>query len=47
MTNKDQRIRALNDDLRQHLIGGGAVIPRDRRPWPRSHRPDRQNNRRV
>ena len=26
MTNQTQRIRALNDDLRQHLIGGGAVI---------------------
>jgi hypothetical protein len=26
MTNKAQQIRALNDDLRQHLIGGGAVI---------------------
>jgi hypothetical protein len=23
---KTDRIRALNDDLRQHLIGGGAVI---------------------
>ena len=26
MTNQTQRIRALNDDLRKHLIGGGAVI---------------------
>jgi hypothetical protein len=26
MTNQTQRIRELNDDLRQHLIGGGAVI---------------------
>jgi Protein of unknown function (DUF3768) len=26
MTNETKRIRALNDDLRQHLIGGGAVI---------------------
>ena len=26
MTNKAQQIRALNDDLRQRLIGGGAVI---------------------
>jgi hypothetical protein len=26
MTNQTQRIRALNDDLRQHLIGGGAVM---------------------
>ena len=26
MTNHVQRIRALNDDLRQHLVGGGAVI---------------------
>jgi hypothetical protein len=26
MTNQTERIRALNDDLRQHLIGGGAVI---------------------
>ncbi len=26
MTNQVQQIRALNDDLRQHLIGGGAVI---------------------
>ena len=26
MTNKAQQIRALNDDLRQHLIGGGAGI---------------------
>jgi hypothetical protein len=26
MTNQTQRIRALNDDLRHHLIGGGAVI---------------------
>jgi hypothetical protein len=26
MTNQTQRIRALNDDLRQHLIGGGAII---------------------
>ena len=26
MTNKAQQIRALKDDLRQHLIGGGAVI---------------------
>ena len=26
MTNKAQQIPALNDDLRQHLIGGGAVI---------------------
>jgi hypothetical protein len=26
MTKQTQRIRALNDDLRQHLIGGGAVI---------------------
>ena len=26
MTNQTHRIRGLNDDLRQHLIGGGAVI---------------------
>jgi Protein of unknown function (DUF3768) len=26
MTNQTHRIRALNDDLRRHLIGGGAVI---------------------
>lgn len=26
MTNQTQRIRELNDDLRKHLIGGGAVI---------------------
>ena len=26
MTNQTQRIRELNDDLRHHLIGGGAVI---------------------
>jgi Protein of unknown function (DUF3768) len=26
MAAKSDRIRALNDDLRQHLIGGGAVI---------------------
>ena len=26
MTNQTQRIRAFNDDLRKHLIGGGAVI---------------------
>jgi uncharacterized protein DUF3768 len=26
MTNQAQRIRALNDDLRKHLIGGEAVI---------------------
>jgi hypothetical protein len=26
MTTQTNRIRALNDDLRQHLIGGGAVI---------------------
>jgi hypothetical protein len=26
MTNKTQQIRALNDELRQYLIGGGAVI---------------------
>ena len=26
MTNHVQQIRALNDDLRKHLIGGGAVI---------------------
>ena len=25
-TTQTDRIRALNDDLRQHLIGGGAVI---------------------
>ena len=25
-TSQANRIRALNDDLRQHLIGGGAVI---------------------
>ena len=25
-TTQTHRIRALNDDLRQHLIGGGAVI---------------------
>ena len=25
-TTKTDRIRDLNDDLRQHLIGGGAVI---------------------
>ena len=26
MTNQTQQIRALNDDLRKYLIGGGAVI---------------------
>lgn len=26
MTSNTERIRALNDDLRQHLLGGGAVI---------------------
>jgi hypothetical protein len=26
MTNQAQQIRALNDDLRKYLIGGGAVI---------------------
>ncbi|MGB8446833.1 MAG: DUF3768 domain-containing protein [Pseudolabrys sp.] len=26
MTNQTQRIRELNDDLRHHLIDGGAVI---------------------
>jgi Protein of unknown function (DUF3768) len=26
MTNQTHRIRALNDDLRHHLIGGSAVI---------------------
>ncbi|MGC2825619.1 MAG: DUF3768 domain-containing protein [Pseudolabrys sp.] len=26
MTNQTQRIRALRDDLRKHLSGGGAVI---------------------
>jgi hypothetical protein len=26
MTNTTQRIRALNDELRQHLLGGSAVI---------------------
>ena len=26
MTSDTERIRALNDELRQHLIGGGAVI---------------------
>ena len=26
MTNQHQQIRALNDDLRKYLIGGGAVI---------------------
>ena len=26
MTNQTQRIRALNDELRQHLLGGGAVM---------------------
>jgi hypothetical protein len=26
MPNQAQRIRALNDDLRKYLIGGGAVI---------------------
>lgn len=26
MSNKTQRIRALNDELRQHLIGGAAVM---------------------
>ena len=26
MTNQSQQIRALNDDLRKYLIGGGAVI---------------------
>ena len=25
-TTQTNRIRALNDDLRQHLLGGGAVI---------------------
>ena len=26
MATQTQRIRELNDELRQHLIGGGAVI---------------------
>jgi hypothetical protein len=26
MTSNTERIRALNDELRQHLLGGGAVI---------------------
>jgi len=26
MTTKTDRIRALNDELRKHLLGGGAVI---------------------
>ncbi len=26
MNTRQERIRALNDELRQHLIGGGAVI---------------------
>lgn len=26
MTNQASQIRALNDDLRKHLIGGGAVM---------------------
>ncbi len=26
MPNQAQQIRALNDDLRKYLIGGGAVI---------------------
>jgi hypothetical protein len=26
MSNQTQRIRELNDELRQHLLGGGAVI---------------------
>jgi hypothetical protein len=26
MTNQAQQIRALNDDLRKYLLGGGAVI---------------------
>ena len=26
MTTQTERIRALNDELRQHLIGGGAVM---------------------
>jgi hypothetical protein len=45
---KTDRIRALNDDLRQHLIGGGRRRhPQDRRPLSGSYRPDRQNNRCV
>jgi hypothetical protein len=27
MTNKAQQIRALNDDLRKHLIGGAVITP--------------------
>jgi hypothetical protein len=34
-TTQTERIRALNDDLRQQLIGGRAVITLgQRRRWP-------------
>ena len=36
-TSQANRIRALNDDLRQHLIGGGAVMTGLLRRQKRGH----------
>ena len=47
MDTKTARIRALNDELRQHLTGGMAFITPGVAALGRGRRADRQDDRRL